>query len=235
VIYDAEGKFLDQWGEYGHRDDQLNGPAGIAFDSNDNVYIADQHSNSIKKFSSDGQFIGLFGREDDAGEEHLDQPWGVAVDSEDNVYVADWRHDAVKKYSASGEHVATYGGLQDDLLHRPSGVAVDSAGYLYVTDWGNERLQVLGPDGSLHATERGQATLSQWAKEFFESNPDETAVREISNLIPELPPQLSDDPYHVSSQTEPYFWGPVAVAVDNEDRVYVVESNRHRFQIFKRA
>ena len=104
-----------------------------------------------------------------------------------------------------------------------------------MTDWGNERLQVLAPDGTLCATERGRATLSQWAEDFFKSNPDEVVVREISNLTPELPPHLADDPYQVSAQTEPYFWGPVAVTVDTEGRVYVVESNRHRFQIFKRA
>ena len=33
VIYDSEGKFLDQWGEYGSDEGKLNGPAGIAIDS----------------------------------------------------------------------------------------------------------------------------------------------------------------------------------------------------------
>ena len=235
VIYDDKGKFIGQWGEHGSGESQLDGTAGIALDSQDNVYIADQRSHSVKKFTADGQFIARFGRQDDAGDEHLNQPWGLTVDSHDNIYVADWRHDAVKKFTSDGEHAATFGGLQDDLFHRPAGVAVDSEGYIYVADWGNERLQVLSSDGNLYATERGQATLSKWAKDFFYSNPDETAVRDISNLKPDLPPHLSGDPYHVSSQTESYFWGPVAVSVDAEDRVYVVESNRHRFQIFKRV
>lgn len=233
VIYGADGKFIDQWGEHGSGEAQLDGPAGIAIDSQDNVYLADQNSHSVKKFTLEGRFITRIGR-DDSDKEHLHQPWGLAADFEDNVFVADWRHDAVKKFSSTGDHLATYGGLRNDLFHRPSDVAVDSEGYVYVTDWGNERLQVLDPDGDLYTTERGRATLSQWAKDFFESNPDETAVREISNLMPELPPHLTDDPYHVSSQTEPYFWGPVGVTVDAEDRVYVVESNRHRFQIYKR-
>ena len=163
------------------------------------------------------------------------QPWGLCTDTDDNVLVADWHHNAVKRFSPDGGHLQTFGGLRDTLFNRPSGVAVDSEGYMYVTDWGNERLQVLEPDGTLCVTERGRATLSQWAKDFFSSNPDEVEVREISNLTPELPPHLAGDPYQVSSQTEPYFWGPVAVTVDTQDRVYVVESNRHRFQIYKRA
>ena len=236
AIYSSEGKFLDQWGEYGSEPGKLNGPAGIAIDSQDNVYIADQHSHSISKFTSGGTFICRFGREEDVTPEHsLYQPWGLCIDADDNVLVADWRHNAVKRFSKDGKHLQTFGGLRDTLFNRPSGVAVDSEGYTYVTDWGNERLQVLAPDGTLFTTERGRATLSKWAEDFFKSNPDEVEVREISNLMPELPPNLADDPYQVSAQSEPYFWGPVAVTVDSEDRVYVVESNRHRFQIFKRA
>lgn len=236
AIYDAEGNFLDQWGEHGGDEGKLDGPAGIAIDSCDNVYIADQHNHSISKFTPDGHFILRFGREEDVTPLHsLYQPWGLCVDAEDNVLVADWRHDAVKRFSPTGRHLQTFGGLRDSLFHRPSDVAVDSAGYIYVTDWGNERMRVLAPNGALLATERGRATLSQWAKDFFDSNPDEVAVREMANLTPQLPPHLANDPYHVSSQTEPYFWGPVAVTVDHQDRVYVVESNRHRFQIFKRA
>ncbi len=236
AIYSSEGKFLDQWGEHGSDPGKLNGPAGIAIDSNDNVYIADQHSHSISKFTVAGQFINRFGREEDVTPKNsLYQPWGLCIDADDNVLVADWRNNAVKRFSPDGRHLQTFGGLGNELFNRPSGVAVDSEGYIYVTDWGNERLQVLTPDGALYMTERGRATLSLWAKDFFASNPDEVEVRKVANLLPELPPHLADDPYQVSSQTEPYFWGPVAVTVDAEDRVYVVESNRHRFQIFKRA
>lgn len=236
VIYDSEGKFIDQWGEHGRRPGQIDGPAGIAIDSRDNVYIADQHSHSISKFTSDGQFITRFGREEDVTPRHsLYQPWGLTVDADDNVYVADWNHNAVKKFSSEGRHMQTHGGLRDLMFRRPSDVALDSEGYVYVTDWGNERLRILSPDGRLVATELGRATLSQWAIEFFESNPDEVETREVANLTPDLPPHLANDRYHVASQTEPYFWGPVAVTVDEQDRVYVVESNRHRFQIFKRS
>ena len=113
-------------------------------------------------------------------------------------------------------------------------VAVDVEGYIYVADWGNERVQVLGPDGSFQLQLRGQATLSKWAEEFFASNPDEWQMRAISNLTPSLPPHL-DTPYHISSQTEPYFWGPVSVTLDRENRLYVPETNRHRVQIYQKT
>ena len=30
------------------------------------------------------------------------------------------------------------------------------------------------------------------------------------------------------------FWGPIAVAVDAEDRVFMVESARHRIQVYQK-
>ena len=235
AVYDAEGKFLTQWGQAGKGASEFHGPAGIAIDSSDNIYVADQGSNSIKKFNPCGEFISQFGNDQSIDGSPLNQPWGIGIDNDDNVYVADWRNDAVKKFTSDGSYLETYGAKGDVRFNRPSDVAVDSEGYIYVTDWGNERLRVLTPDGLVYADERGRATLSKWAIDYFSSNPDETAVRDKANLIPDLPPEYANDPYHVSSQTEPYFWGPVAVAVDKEDRVYVVESNRHRIQIYKRS
>ncbi len=122
----------------------------------------------------------------------------------------------------------------EENLSRPSGVSVDSSGDVYVADWGNERIQVFGPNGEFKYTLRGEATLSQWAIDFFDSNPDEMEQRETSDLEPELPDHLAT-PYHISSQVEPFFWGPVSVHVDSEDKLYVVESNRHRIQVYEPA
>ena len=61
----------------------------------------------------------------------------------------------------------------------------------------------------------------------------EDRERVKANLTPELPPE-NTDPYYISSQTEPYFWGPISVKLDTEDRLYVTETNRHRFQIYQK-
>ena len=58
-------------------------------------------------------------------------------------------------------------------------------------------------------------------------------MRDESDLMPKLPDHLSS-PYHVSSQTEPYFWGPVSVSLDGEGRLYVTETNRHRIQVYQK-
>jgi DNA-binding beta-propeller fold protein YncE len=233
-IFDTAGTFLGKWGSAGSAPGALNGPAGIAIDSTDAVYIADQYNHRIQKFRSDGTYVLHWG---EAGNHdgQFNLPWGLAVDTEGDVYVADWRNDRIQKFTSEGRFIASFGepGQGEGQFHRPSSVAVDDEGYIYVADWGNERVQVLAPDGSFELLLRGQATLSKWAEDYFAANPEEWQTRTISNLTPDLPPSLQT-PYHISSQTEPYFWGPVSVTLDRENRLYVAETNRHRVQIYQK-
>ncbi len=233
-VFDTAGTFLGKWGTPGRAAGELNGPAGIAIDGSDHVYIVDQHNNRVQKFTTDGRFLLQWGEAGSAAGQ-FNLPWGVAVDTQGQVYIADWRNDRIQHFTAEGQFIAAYGvsGQEEGQLHRPSGVAVDTEGYIYVADWGNERVQVFGPDGSFQMLLRGQATLSKWAEEYFAANPEEWQVRTISDLTPALPAHLNT-PYHVSSQTEPYFWGPVAVTLDHEQRLYVPETNRHRVQIYQK-
>lgn len=234
AIFDSSGNFLNKWGVFGSGAGELNGPAGIAINAEDDVYIVDQHNSRVQKFSADGKYIMQWG-EAGSGPAQFNLPWGAAVDFQGNVYVADWRNDRIQKFSPDGEFLVSFGepGEGDGQFYRPSAVAVDREGYIYVADWGNERVQVLGPDGSFQLKLRGQATLSRWAEEFLAVNPEEKRTREMSNLVPQLPPHLNT-PHHISSQTEPYFWGPVSVKLDRRGWLYVTETNRHRIQIYQR-
>ena len=235
TVFDSSGTFLSKWGEFGHEEGELNGPAGITIDAEDNVYVVDQHNNRVQKFTLDGRYLLQWG-EEGSGEGQFNLPWGAAVDGQGDVYVADWRNDRIQKFASDGRFLASFGesGEADGQFHRPSGVAVDAGGYIYVADWGNERVQVLDSDGNFRLKLRGQATVSKWAEEYFASNPEEKRERDRSNLIPPLPGHLNT-PYHISSQSEPYFWGPVSVTLDREGRLYVTETNRHRLQVYQKG
>ena len=233
-VFDSDGNFVDRWGSTGIDGEGLGGPSGIAIDSEDNVYVVEQCRNRVHKLTSDGKSILKWG-EEGVGEGQFDMPWGVALDSESNVYVADWRNDRVQKFTAGGEFMAAFGesGEGEGQFNRPSSVAVDDDGLIYVADWGNERVQVIGPDGTFRTMLHGEATVSQWAREWLDVNQDELQARNRSDLlIKELPPHLRT-PYHVGSQTESRFWGPVSVKLDQHGRLYVTEHSRARIQVYE--
>lgn len=235
TVFDDEGNFLHKWGTPGAGPGELNGPAGIAVGNGGDVYVVDQHNARVQRYTSGGAYVGQWGSFG-AAPGQFNLPWGMTTDSAGQVYVADWRNDRIQKFTPDGEFLAAFGSSGDGegQFNRPTQVAVDEAGRIYVADWGNERVQALDPEGNFLLLLRGQATVSKWAQDYFDSNPEEKAERDHSNLRPPLPPHLNT-PYHISSQTEPYFWGPVAVSLDGAGHLYVVETNRHRFQVYRQA
>ena len=183
--------------------------------------------------TKDGTYISQWGSFGD-GDGEFNLPWGITQDSDANVFIADWRNDRIQKFTPDGEFVAKYGapGTGDGQLHRPSDVAVDSEGNLWVADWGNQRLQVLDPEGNFIAKARGEAHLGVWAQEYITAQKDEDRAR--STYVPVFEVD-TDDINEESARIEPYFWDPVAVAVDDEGCGYVLETGRHRFQIYELA
>jgi sugar lactone lactonase YvrE len=144
----------------------------------------------------------------------------VAVDRRGSVYVADWRNDRVQKLGPDGQALAIFGadGPSEARLKRPSGVAVDDDGLVYVADWGNNLVRIFTPDGTLATTLEGDADLSQWAIEYLAADASTAALRE-----------QAAHPEH-----ERRFWGPTGIKMDAAGRLYVVESCRHRIQIYQK-
>ena len=235
TVFDDSGTYLAKWGAHGSGPGEVDGPSGIAFDPDDNVLLADTGNHRVQRFTRDGNFISGFG-EPGTGDGAFDMPWGLTTDGYGDVFVADWGNDRVQRFSADGRFTATYGesGRGDGQFVKPSSVAVDSDGYMYVADWGNERLQVLTPEGAFAQALKGEATLSEWAKDFSRANTEEAEARARADLEPQID-FFNEDPHEESSHIEKLFWSPVSVVLDDAGRVYVTEGNRHRIQVFERA
>jgi len=127
----------------------------------------------------------------------------------------------VQKFAPDGRFLLKFGmsGQGDGEFNRPTGVAVDKDGTIYVTDFKNDRLQVFGADGGFLTTLAGEATLSKWGRERVELDPVMVRGRERAQGLEER---------------EKPFQGPIAVDVDDENRVFVVECARHRLQVFRK-
>jgi DNA-binding beta-propeller fold protein YncE len=219
-VWDSEHHFVRKWGGFGDGDTQLNRPAGLAVDSHDNVVVADALNNRVLKFTPDGRLLAKWGSAG-SGQGEFNMPWGVGVDANANVYVADWRNDRVQKFGPDGTYLAAFGssGSGTGQLSRPADVAVDTDGNVYVADWGNERVAVFEPDGYPLTTLIGDADLSRWGGEYISANEDIIRGREVAaDMTPEK-----------------RFWGPTGVTIDTAGHVLIVDSCRHRVQVYERV
>ncbi len=234
-IFDRDGGFVESWGVRGTGEGEFNRPAGIAFDGDDNLLVADGLNNRVQRFTYEGRYLGGWGSAG-SGCGEFNVPWGVSVGADGDVFVADWRNDRVQKFDADGKHLAVFGtpGAGEGQLHRPSGVSLDDDGNLYIADWGNHRVQVLDAEGRFFAALRGDAGMSTWSEEYFRANPDELEERQKADLEPILDPLTIYDARDESASIEKYFWGPTSVRIDDDYRIYVVDSCRHRIQVYQR-
>ena len=216
-IWTADGDYLGKWGTAGSGDGEINRPAGIAFDSQDNLFVVDGSNHRIEKFTKDGRFLaqwGSFG----SGAGQFNFPWGIEIDANDHVYVADWRNDRIQKFSPAGDFVMQFGisGTGEGQFKRPSDVAVDTDGDIYVTDWDNDRLQMFDSSGNHLYTFLGEATLSKWGVAKLDANNYMWHERQDAWGLERVQ----------------YFEHPIAVDIDSEGRILVLEPYRTRIQVY---
>jgi uncharacterized protein YjiK len=88
---------------------RFEGPFGVAVDSADNVYIADEGNDTIRKVTAAGVVTTLAGTASMAGSAdgtgtaaRFNHPYGVAVDSAGNIYVADNGNHTIRKVTPTG-------------------------------------------------------------------------------------------------------------------------------------
>ena len=236
TVFSTEGEMLGMWGEPGSAPGYMDRPSYLALDANDNLLIADSGNHRIQRFTVEGQFLEAWGEFGDR-EGQMNTPWGVALDGDGNVYVSDWGNDRIQKFTANGDFLAEIPGAGHTVpdSHRithPAGLCLGGHGNIYVADWGNERVRVLSADGEVLATLRGESETPTWADEYFLANPEEGALRLEADLSPVVdPPERRDR--EESANVEKLFWGPTAVKLDGHGNILVVDSCRHRIQVYR--
>jgi hypothetical protein len=125
---------------------ELNQPAGLAVDGQDNVYIADSSSNVIRRvdaktgaitmvagdYAADKASNGLGGDTGDGGaatQAELNDPEGIAIDSSGNLFIADTFNNAVRAVTPAGTIQTLWTGL-----NTPYAIAADpkASGTVYI-------------------------------------------------------------------------------------------------------
>ena len=154
---------------------RFNKPAGLAVDSANNLYVADEGNNCIRKITSAGVVTTLaggstnYGFADGTGNgASFAWPDGVALDSSGNLWVADTMNNRIRKVTSGGvvttlAGTGTWGFVNGAgnvaQFKYPVALTLDSAGNIYVADERNNMIRKITPAGAV-STFAGSGTMA---------------------------------------------------------------------------
>src|SRR5208283_2556109 len=164
--FDRNGKFVREIGKnlyawsFGH---------SVRVDRDDNVWVTDKGSDMVIKFNPEGRVVMVFGRKQEASDEHTGplkhpkpplppevglfrQVTDVTWDDQGNTYISDgYINSRIAKVDKNGKWLKSWGepGDKPGQFNTPHNIAADAQGNLYVADRGNRRIQVFDGEGNL--------------------------------------------------------------------------------------
>ena len=215
---------------------QLSGAFGVTVDRDDNIYIAENSSNRIRKFNANGVCIAAAGN---TGKNDLqfNGPHNICYNHKDNrLYVADNCNHRIQVLSTSLTFMRSFGtrGNEHGQFQNPHDIAFDDTDNLYVTDYNNHRVQVLTTEGHF------VRAFSQKSNSEKLKNPFAIAI-DSSNTVyvsERGPLQVSVFTSHGSfitsfgSQGKGHLWHIYGLCIDCDDSLIVSERTNGQLQIF---
>ena len=133
----------------------FNTPMGLTIDSQNNIYVADNDNNKIRKIAPNQDVTTVTGsdrgyNDGSVSEAMFFSPIALCVDSDDNIYVLDFDNNSIRKISTSG-NVSTLAGNgisgdetgagNESLFNSPFGIMIHSNGEMIVSDYENHKLK----------------------------------------------------------------------------------------------
>jgi ABC-type Fe3+ transport system permease subunit/sugar lactone lactonase YvrE len=150
VAYDAEGRIVRQFGEYGTGPGQFIYPTDVAVAPDGRLFVSEYGGNDrVSIWSADGRFLSSFGRPG-SGDGEFSRPAALAIDESRGIlYVADACNHRIARYGLDGTLKGYIGSVGEGpgQLRYPYGLALAGDGALVVCENGNNRVQILDPEG----------------------------------------------------------------------------------------
>jgi DNA-binding beta-propeller fold protein YncE len=246
VVADGNGNIIERWTQW---DKILKRPHFVAinpYDPDKLVWVVDDHSHVIYKFSHDGkQLVQTIGTRDVAGADgtHFNRPTYIAWLPDSTFFVADgYNGTRVAKFDKSGKFLLDWGKKgttpnekRPGYMNNVHGIAVDpQTRHVFVNDRGNHRLQVFDEDGKY---------LYEWS---FGDDPSDIhliyigADRTLWAYDRGTSKMLKYDlnghfmySFGVWGDFAGGFWGVHGFSVDQEGNFYVAEVDSGRAQKFR--
>lgn len=99
-VFSPEGQFLRIFAEKGIAPGQLLRAHGLAFDSQDRLYVVDVDAMRISIYDATGEFVSTWGK-DGANLGEFNAPHGIAMDANDDVFVVGY-YGPCQKFTPDG-------------------------------------------------------------------------------------------------------------------------------------
>jgi len=217
-------------------------PEAVAVDATGNVYVADQLSYVVQKFSAAGSFETAWGSYG-GGHGQFGPIGGLATDAAGDVYVVDSSHNRIEKFGPGGEFLTAWGtrgnalgdfsfGSSQNPAQPPGGGIAVSASHVYVADSGNDRIERFNLEGGealawgTYGGGPGQFSYPRGVA----ANESEVIVSDDDNhRIEKFSPEGAFEAQAGSPGNGAGELGfPYGVALDAAGDVYVADDSNHR-------
>ncbi len=200
---------------------------GLAVSPQGTLYVADHNTDMVHAFGPEGLHLFSFGGEGD-GDGKFNNPRGMAIDNQGNLWVTDQYNHRLQQFDANGTYLSQFGtyGSEDQQLNAPWDVVVDANGDLWVASAG--QLKKFQPDGSFVGKQDSMYTRDLWLDVF-----GDIWVRGNYGTIKKFSPDFQEllSFQSTTNEAEPgQFDDPQGIAVDAQNRLWVVENDNHRLQ-----
>jgi sugar lactone lactonase YvrE len=244
----AAPKAVLTWGTSGHGDGQFDVPIAVAVNQKDEILVTDfrqvkgDPKSRVQRFDGEGRFLGAF--------EVDSMPGGLAIDKDGLLYVSHMMLHKIVVHDPAGKVVREFGkqGAAPGEFDQPGGIAFGKDGSLFVADQVNQRVQRVSPQGEPIGCwgKHGVATGEFGGKASkhgrgggphfvaFNSQGDVYTTEASEGRVQKF---TADGKFLLSwgdNEVGPghfgghaYMPGPLAVAVDHQDHVWLTSTNNY--------
>lgn len=238
VVFDRDGNFVKAMGE-----GEFDRPHGIAIDSDDNLYLADDAGHFVQKRTPDGEVVFTLGERGKPAAWQsggmFNRPTGIAISkTTGDLFVSDgYGNSRVHRFDRDGKHILSWGepGTHPGQFSLPHNICMWDDDRVVICDRENFRLQVFTVDGEFvdqwHIHHPMSIAAGRGTDETFyvgEMGPPavQVGVPGLGNRVSvvdrsgNIVTHFGDD---VPGQGPGQFIAPHGIAADSRGDVYVAE------------
>ncbi len=133
-VFDADRRYLREWGGFGIQPGQFNGMVGLVVGPDDTVHVLDDVRGVVERYDAEGEVLSTFDAFPNATPGAYNAS-ALAIDSAGNPYVSQLRPRQVTRFDPEGDVTMVFGSTgtgPGQYTEQPGFMAVDGEGRLFV-------------------------------------------------------------------------------------------------------